>query len=118
MSNTTYVYLVKSGDDIRAPIKIGVAKDVDQRIYDMQTGNPSELYLITKIPFNSSRLAYHIENMLHKKFRKKRIRGEWFKWNIKMKVISDLCHCDSDDSYRITEMLDMETLEDAKHHLD
>ena len=115
---TTYVYLVKSGNDVRAPIKIGVAKDVDQRIYDMQTGNPSELFLIAKMPFNSPRLAYHIENMLHKKFRKKRIRGEWFKWNIKMKIISDICNVDINDDYIIIEMLDEEMLSEAKKHLD
>jgi len=44
----------------------------------MQTGNPRELVILYKIPMNSRSHAFTVENRLHRKLSKHRIRGEWF----------------------------------------
>lgn len=60
------------------PIKIGVADNVEKRLDNMQTGNPRELVILYKIPMNSRSHAFMVENRIHKKLSKHRIRGEWF----------------------------------------
>lgn len=74
---TGHLYLIgyQSADCYR--IKIGIAKDVDRRIRQLQTGCPQKLYLLKAISVAAPR---HIEQRLHQKYRHYRIeRGEWFK---------------------------------------
>ena len=68
-----YVYVLQHGDD---PLyKIGIAKDPAQRARDLSTGAPRDLRIVTKRRLARAKSA---ESLLHKRFAKHRVRGEWF----------------------------------------
>lgn len=69
MRDWTYFIQAENG----GPIKIGyTSKDnPEDRLRDLQTGNPNQLRLVAAIPSN-------IERDLHRKFSHIRIKGEWF----------------------------------------
>lgn len=58
-------------------VKIGVAKDVQKRILQLQTGAGVELELIYQSMVCSN--AFSIERDVHAHFEDKRTFGEWFK---------------------------------------
>lgn len=66
------VYLIQCGDKY----KIGKATKVKSRLGELQVGNPEELTLIHFIPCKNS---FDFESLLHKKFKHRSVRGEWFK---------------------------------------
>lgn len=74
----TYLYIIRSGLDLKDPIKIGIANNVDQRLKDLQICNPNELVVLYKIKMNSRNHAFMVENRLHRKLNRFKIRGEWF----------------------------------------
>jgi len=59
--------------------KIGYSKDIEERIKGLEVANSSELKCIHEYPtkYNASML----ETFLHRHFKSKHIRGEWFKLN-------------------------------------
>lgn len=62
----------------RRCVKIGYATDVAERILALQTANPFKLTLLAMVPVRGQRG----ERLLHKRFRKYRVRGggtEWFR---------------------------------------
>jgi len=72
------VYFIQSGKD--GPIKIGITRfSVSDRIATMQTGNPYKLRLIGVIKGNLEK-----ESEIQRRFRKDRIRGEWFRPSIEL----------------------------------
>ena len=81
------VYFIRMGK--KGPIKIGVAKDIQRRMSELQTANPYELKLISSIPCKSENDAYRLEKKIHSIFKKQNIRGEWFQGNIRMNRIKD-----------------------------
>ena len=73
-----YVYFIKESLGELAPIKIGVATDVEKRLKVLQTGNSRRLECLAILgPFHQER-AFKVEASLHRKFKKFKIRGEWF----------------------------------------
>lgn len=85
-----YVYIMQSGQR-GGPIKIGVAKDPERRIRELQTGNPRTIVLRIKIKMPSRSAAYALEAWFHNKFWAARLEGEWFQsklCNIKKAVDS------------------------------
>jgi hypothetical protein len=82
----TYVYLIQEKIGVHAPIKIGVARSIDQRLSDLQIGNSRSLIVIAKIGPMTSKHAYGVEQNLHNKFKRFRIRGEWFYGSILKKL--------------------------------
>lgn len=60
-------------------MKIGKARDPEQRLRDLQTGCPYQLKIIAKIKCRSDRHALEVERLAHKYFDRYRMRGEWFK---------------------------------------
>ena len=82
-----YVYFVKAGRN--GPIKIGVAMNVKKRMETLQTGNHLKLNLIAKIKCSSKLEAYSLESQLHKKFKGKHIRGEWFSGTIRLDQVNE-----------------------------
>ena len=72
---SAYVYFIGDGEFV----KIGVARDPWHRLRDLQTAHPKPLRLISGIPCEIERRAYHIESELHKRFAGKRASGEWFR---------------------------------------
>lgn len=69
MSN--FLYLIRCG----IHYKIGVARDVSDRLAQLQTGNPVLLELIASFEFDSAEIA---ERAMHQKFSHLRGTGEWF----------------------------------------
>jgi len=72
---TCYVYLIRAGDFI----KIGHAKDPENRLAGMQTGSPHQLDLIAKMPFQTKLIAHEYELELHRRLADFHYRGEWFR---------------------------------------
>lgn len=75
---TYSVYLVQSGENKNAPTKIGVTKNIESRLRQMQTGNPYPLHCCALIPCEDRREAYKLEAYLHYRLRKRNVRNEWF----------------------------------------
>lgn len=55
-------------------VKIGYARDADERLKSLQCGNPNDLILLGTIPGGPKK-----EGELHRRFRRLRVRGEWFR---------------------------------------
>lgn len=69
------VYLIASGVDEKQ-YKIGYTKrPVEERIKEFKTGNSNDLEIISIF---ESKWAVKIESYLHRLFKSKRIKGEWF----------------------------------------
>ncbi|SDP98588.1 GIY-YIG nuclease family protein [Ectopseudomonas guguanensis] len=69
------VYFIGESESKCCPIKIGVAKNIDARKRNLQTGNPLELRLLGWIEADN---AFQLERHLHQHFGSTRVRGEWF----------------------------------------
>lgn len=79
------VYFIGEEDKGYCCSKIGVAKDIEKRRRNLQTGNPSTIRLLGWInTAESSKLERH----LHGFFAATRVRGEWFA--IKMQSLNIL----------------------------
>ena len=99
-----YLYLIRCGS--RGPIKIGVAKNVENRMADLQIGNPYKLDLLAKIQCGSKAKAYDLENRLHRVYARKRIRGEWFDGNINLAIANGFLNIDELDKAKVQEQID------------
>jgi len=82
-----YVYFIRAGN--RGAIKIGVARNVERRMATMQTGNAFELKLLACIKCNSRNDSLILEKRLHSKFKRQRVRGEWFTGNIDFRSLNE-----------------------------
>lgn len=60
-------------------VKIGRTKNPQQRLTNLQTGNPRKLLIFREIPCNNLAAAQVIENELHAQYKKFRAHREWFK---------------------------------------
>ncbi len=65
-------------------VKIGTSHSVEERMIDIQVGNPNKLRVIAVIPQGDSEQG-NIEKELHGKFKHLRMRGEWFKYDGELK---------------------------------
>ena len=74
MSETMNVYLM--GIPAARSLKIGIAKDPYNRHSTIQTASPSAVLLLSCFMGGEEE-----ESMLHSKFARYWIRGEWFKWH-------------------------------------
>ena len=90
-----YVYYIQAGK--RGPIKIGVARNVESRLDNLQTGNHEELRIISKVVCESMEAAYHMEKILHMNYKKHHIRGEWFK----AKIVGEIHRREKDKQKRL-----------------
>jgi len=54
-------------------LKIGRSNNAEKRLKSLQTGSPLRLSIAYVLPDKG-----HLEKLLHEKFKKKRINGEWF----------------------------------------
>lgn len=75
---------IKHDINNKNPIKIGIAKDPQARIANLQTGCPYKLDLIEVFTFKTEMHARGAERRLHKMFQAKgkRMNGEWFRGSI------------------------------------
>ena len=81
MSDKYYVYFISCGPKKSPFMKIGIAKDPQKRIMNLQVGNHEVLKLDSTIECRSRRHAHHLEIWLHECFSSYHVRGEWFKAN-------------------------------------
>jgi hypothetical protein len=70
------VYFIARSDwpEDGEPVKIGIARDVDQRLRNLQTGSPEDLFLIGTMVGGKA-----AERDIHRRFHECHIRGEWFR---------------------------------------
>jgi hypothetical protein len=63
-------------------VKIGfTSNDIDNRIAQLQTGNPRKLHLVYLYEFASIEMAKQAERMCHWKLKKHQSTGEWFHYS-------------------------------------
>ena len=68
-----YVYLIK--DTLNNIYRIGVTKDLNKRLRNLQTGNSNYLTLLSSY---QTKYPFRLETMLHNKFKEYRILNEWY----------------------------------------
>lgn len=95
-------------------VKIGVAKDVNARLKDLQTGNANQLEIINTILFPTEEDAYRVENLLHKKYISDHIRGEWFKYREDF-LLENISNYINKNVKQKREPLEVNTLYGEKH---
>jgi hypothetical protein len=76
----TYLYFIEAVGLKR--VKIGVSKDPEERLKQLQTGSPISLSMVAKCPGD-----VNIERSLHKKLSEYRVDGEWFHLSDKLQNI-------------------------------
>ena len=72
---TCYVYFIQAG---YGAIKVGMAKNPEKRLADMQVSSSKPLRIVAKFPMPDRERARCLEKELHGLFADERIRGEWF----------------------------------------
>ena len=68
-----YVYIIR--DETQHLIKIGVAKNPQKRLAQLQTGSPNKLEIVKTIPSNQ---PFKLEKEMHNENASKHYRGEWY----------------------------------------
>lgn len=76
-----YVYMIRSGESVKRPVKIGMAEDPKRRIKELQTGNPEILYFVMIIKCKSRKHARELERTLHEQLCSVNVLGEWYNVN-------------------------------------
>lgn len=69
-----YIYLMGKPE---GPIKIGLSKNPEKRLKQLQTGYPEKLSLFEKFPVPEKSVK-KFEKLIHDNLRYKRTHGEWF----------------------------------------
>ncbi len=81
-----HVYFLEAVGCSPAVVKIGVSSFVLARISSLQTGMPFKLRLIGYVTYPTDTAARSAESKLHKKFKAKRLEGEWFELTPKIRA--------------------------------
>jgi predicted GIY-YIG superfamily endonuclease len=82
-----FVYLIRLSDN--STYKIGVTKNINKRIKELQTGNAEEIFLVDKYESDN---AFKIEKALHNFFQHKKKLNEWFDFGIEDELkFKELC---------------------------
>lgn len=69
LANGSVIYFIR----IDQFVKIGVTRNIRKRWSELQTGSPHHMVLLGSIPGDAL-----IEALLHKRWAKHAVRGEWF----------------------------------------
>ena len=80
----TNLYVIQAVNG--GPIKIGIADSINERVKQLQTGNPYELNVVDFI----DNVSPSLEARLHKKYKDYRLHGEWFEDCVLPHVMRDL----------------------------
>lgn len=78
-----YLYVI--GNDTNRQ-KIGISKDVDKRLKNLQTGNPDKLTIHYKIECPTIKHTLKLEKKIHSELSYKRLSGEWFNMTVEEAV--------------------------------
>jgi predicted GIY-YIG superfamily endonuclease len=76
-----FVYLIRLSEN--SYYKIGVTKNINKRIKQLQTGNAEKIFLINSY---ESKYAHKIEKALHNFYFDKKKHNEWFELSIEDEV--------------------------------
>ena len=66
------------GSDL-VSVKIGISKDCEQRLRELQSHTFAELSIIGYYTYTNVELARKLEKQAHKALKEYRMRGEWFR---------------------------------------
>ena len=72
-NNLKKIYLIRSQEE--SYYKIGISNNPIKRLKELQTGNPTQLKIISAYP---SEYANLIEKTLHRRYSHLKKEGEWF----------------------------------------
>lgn len=72
------IYLIKSLNE--GIYKIGVSKNPNKRLKEIQTGNPAPVEIVQ---LYETEMAYKVEKALHNRYSHFNTHGEWFELSIK-----------------------------------
>jgi predicted GIY-YIG superfamily endonuclease len=70
-----YIYVIGRRD---GPVKIGVTISLESRLATLQTGCPFQIEILHYRLICSRGLALKHEQVIHRVYLEKRLRGEWF----------------------------------------
>lgn len=98
----TNIYLICAEIEGEKLHKIGFTKrKIETRLKEFKTGNAADLYLVDSF---ISEWGTKIESSLHRIFRDKKIRGEWFNLNESdIKAFKGYCQTIHDNFKYVTE---------------
>ena len=71
--NKSYVYILKVSSD--GIYKVGVSKNVEKRVKQLQTGNPEKIEIVKTF---LSDYPYKIESVLHRSYQRNHVQGECY----------------------------------------
>lgn len=96
---TSYIYVIGSDDP---PYKVGISKDPQRRLKNLQTGHPQKLriYGLKETDVSKTKL---LESAIHYHLKLHRTHGEWFNMdlkNIMLEVEYALMRYEDDPSLR------------------
>ena len=78
-----YVYVAQESESGR--YKIGISKDPERRIKELNIGNPEQLKLIHYFKSNGNK--YESETLTHKMYEAHKLRSEWFDTAIDLNLL-------------------------------
>ena len=78
-----YVYVMQ--ESISKRYKIGISKDPERRLKELNTGNPEKLILVHA--YLATDKGYQSEVLAHKLYELERIRSEWFRSDINLELL-------------------------------
>lgn len=81
-----FVYVVK--ESVSGRYKIGISKDPERRMKELNTGNPEELVMVAC--YRATHDGYKSENLAHREFEQARLRSEWFDSNTDVARLNNL----------------------------
>ncbi len=81
-----HVYLISYADTQDGPIKFGYSHNPPNRLKQLQTGNPRQLFIYGNLGFKDERAARVVEKIIlsYLKENKVNVNGEWHNININM----------------------------------
>jgi len=71
---SSYIYIIGSENP---PYKIGISKNPERRLKNLQTGHPHKLKII-ELRKTDSKKTKLLESVIHKHLDRYRLNGEWF----------------------------------------
>jgi len=86
-NNNMYIYIIEAKEN---KIKIGISKDPEKRLKQLQTGSFDKLKLVYKVEVKKEQSRY-LEKKIHHNNNFNRINGEWFCIS-KQTAISEVDH--------------------------
>ena len=87
-----FVYFIGAIDNRRGTlesVKIGKANNPFKRLCEIQTSTPLDLVMMGYCAYDSEDLAVEAEKKYHQKFKRLRLRGEWFK--VSKELLEEIC---------------------------